>query len=571
MEERFGSGKPWHRFYPEEVSPDIEIPDETVPDLLRQAAAKYPEHIALTFFGKKLTYRKLLADANRMAAALQGLGIQEGERVAIMLPNCPQMVITYFGALMAGAIVVMTNPLYVERELEHQLKDSGAAAIITLDALYPRLAKVRGNEPQQGPIPALRHILITSIQDALPFPKNILYPLKQRRQTKTRPAPIPYRTGGVVSYKRLLAKAPAAPNRISLDPAAAIALLQYTGGTTGLAKGVMLTHRNLAANARQTASWCYRLRDGQELFLAALPIFHVFGLTVLMNLSVLRAGTLILLPKFEIEKVMETIDRLHPTVFPGAPTMYVAVNNYKELHRYNLTSIEACVSGAAPLPLEVQEQFEALTGGKLIEGYGLTESSPVTHANPLWGKRKIGTIGLPLPGTDAKIVDEATGEELPPGEVGELIIRGPQVMAGYWNRPEETAAALQNGWLYTGDLGKMDEDGYFSIVDRKKDVIIAGGFNIYPREVEEVLYEHPAVKTAAVVGVKDQYRGETVKAYIVLKDGVTVSAAQLDLWCRERLAAYKVPHQYAFRDQLPMSLIGKVLRRKLLEEDEAGN
>ncbi|MCQ6562502.1 long-chain-fatty-acid--CoA ligase [Paenibacillus mendelii] len=559
--------KPWLRHYPQEVAPDVDIPDYSVAELLRRTAEGYPEHTALYFHGKKMKYRELLAAANRLAAGLQALGVGKGERVAIMLPNCPQTVIAYFGTLMAGAIAVMTNPLYVERELEHQLRDSGASAIIVLDLLYPRLAKVRGEEPENGPLPALRHVIVTSIKDGLPFPKNQLYSLKQRRDGK-RPA-VPYGRHGVIAYTRLLRRASALPKETPIDSARDIALLQYTGGTTGLAKGVMLTHRNLIANAVQTAAWCYRMEDGRERFLAALPLFHVFGLTVVMNQAVLRAGMLILLPRFEIEPVLETIKNLKPTVFPGAPTMYVAIINYKNVNKYDLSSIEACVSGAAPLPLEVQERFEALTGGKLIEGYGLTESSPVTHANPLWGKRKIATIGLPIPGTDAVIVDEETGEPLPPGQIGELLVRGPQVMAGYWNRPEETAAALREGWLYTGDLAVMDGDGYFAIVDRKKDVIIAGGFNVYPREVEEVLYEHPAVKEAAVIGVKDAYRGETVKAFIILKEGRTVSRMQLDRWCRERLAAYKVPHQYAFREELPMSMIGKVLRRKLHEEEAA--
>ncbi|UVI33534.1 long-chain-fatty-acid--CoA ligase [Paenibacillus spongiae] len=559
--------KPWLRHYPQEVAPDIDIPDYSVADLLRRSAAEYPEHTALYFHGKKMNYRELLAAANKMAAGLQALGVGKGERVAIMLPNCPQTVIAYFGTLLAGAIAVMTNPLYVERELEHQLRDSGAVAIIVLDLLYPRLARVRGEAPEKGAVPELRHVIVTSMKDGLPFPKSQLYTLKQRREGN-RPA-VPYGRHGVLAYSRFLGRASAQPKETDTDPSRDIALLQYTGGTTGLAKGVMLTHRNLIANAVQTAAWCYRMGDGRERFLAALPLFHVFGLTVVMNQAVLRAGMLVLLPRFEIDTVLETIKRLKPTVFPGAPTMYVAIINFKNVNKYDLSSIEACVSGAAPLPLEVQERFEALTGGKLIEGYGLTEASPVTHANPLWGKRKIATIGLPLPGTDAVIVDEETGDPLPPGHIGELLVRGPQVMAGYWNRPEDTAAALREGWLYTGDLAVMDGDGFFAIVDRKKDVIIAGGFNVYPREVEEVLYEHPAVKEAAVIGIKDAYRGETVKAFVILREGRTVSSMQLDHWCRERLAAYKVPHQYAFRDELPMTMIGKVLRRKLHEEEIA--
>ncbi|QHW31575.1 long-chain fatty acid--CoA ligase [Paenibacillus rhizovicinus] len=562
---------PWLRNYPGEVAPEVEIPNLTLGDLLLQAAAKYPASEALHFFGKRTSYKELLAAAQRMAAGLQQAGIGKGDRVAIMLPNCPQTVISYFGVLLAGAVVVMTNPLYVERELEHQLKDSGAVAIVTLDLLYPRLARVRGDTPDEGPVPQLRKVIVTSIQDGLPFPKNMLYPIKQRRAGQS--PNVPYGKNGVTRYVSFLSKAAKLPAEVHADPAD-IALLQYTGGTTGIAKGVMLTHRNMLANAHQCAAWFYRVQEGKERFLAALPLFHVFGLTVIMNLSVLKAGSILLLPRFELEAVLKTIRDEKPSIFPGAPTMYVALLNHPDVKKYDLSSIKVCVSGSSPLPLEVQTQFEQMTGGRLIEGYGLTEASPVTHTNPLWTKRKIGTIGLPLPGTLAKVVHAETGEEQPPGEIGELLIKGPQVMLGYWNKPEATANALQDGWLRTGDLAQIDRDGFFTIVDRIKDIIIAGGFNIYPREVEEVLYEHPGVRDAAVIGVKDAYRGETVKAFIVLRKDVSVSSMQLDRWCRERLAVFKVPHQYEFRTELPMTMIGKVLRRKLQEEEElaaAGN
>ncbi|WP_219835241.1 long-chain fatty acid--CoA ligase [Paenibacillus sp. R14(2021)] len=557
---------PWLRSYPGEVAPSVDIPNMSISGLLLQAAASYPANEALHFFGKTYTYKGLLAAAQRMAAGLQANGIGSGDRVAIMLPNCPQAVIAYFGVLLAGAVVVMTNPLYVERELEHQLKDSGAAAIVTLDLLYPRLGRVRSDKPEEGPVPQLRKVIVTSIQDELPFPKNILFPIKQRR-TGHHPQ-IPYGKHGVTRMASFLAKAPKLPSEVKQDPEKDVALLQYTGGTTGLAKGVMLTHRNLIANAAQCAAWFYRVQEGKERFLAALPLFHVFGLTVIMNLSALKAGTIILLPRFELAAVLKAIRDEKPTIFPGAPTMYIALLGHPSAKKYDLSSINVCISGSAPLPLEVQTQFEAVTGGRLIEGYGLTEAAPVTHANPLWTKRKIGTIGLPLPGTLAKIVDMTTGEELPLGEVGELLIQGPQVMQGYWNKPEATAAALRDGWLHTGDLATVDSDGFFTIVDRIKDIIIAGGFNIYPREVEEVLYEHPGVREAAVIGVKDPYRGETVKAFIVLRQDVSVSSMQLDRWCRERLAVFKVPHMYEFRTELPMTMIGKVLRRKLQEEEE---
>ncbi|WP_229692101.1 long-chain-fatty-acid--CoA ligase [Paenibacillus radicis (ex Gao et al. 2016)] len=549
--------------YPEEIPASLDYPNHSIACLLTKAAENYSNNEAIYFMGKSISYRSLLQDANRLANGLISLGISQGDRVAIMLPNCPQAVTAYFGVLLLGAVVVQTNPLYVERELQHQLSDSGASAIITADLFYARLARVRGEHPETGPLPKLRHVIVTSIKDGLPFPKNLLYPLKQRKEGFR--ADIPYGSLGIVAYKRLLGASSALPV-VTDTTGDDLALLQYTGGTTGTPKGVMLTHRNLVANTVQTAAWCYKAKDGEEKFLAALPLFHVFGLTVLMNMSVMKAGSLLLLPRFEVPAVLQAIDRLKPTIFPGAPTMYVALINHKVAVHSDLSSIEVCISGSAALPLEVQDRFEEMTGGRLIEGYGLTESSPVTHANPIWGKRKIGTIGLPFPDTEAAIVN-AEGDFLPVGAIGELVIRGPQVMKGYWNHPEETAYALRGGWLHTGDLGAMDEEGFFTIVDRMKDVIIAGGFNIYPRDVEEVLFEHPAVMEAAAVGVKDAYRGETVKAFIVCKEGAEVSPEELDQWCRERLAAFKVPHVYEFRSSLPKTMIGKVLKRKLLEEE----
>ncbi len=559
--------RPWLRDYPEEVSPSQSYPDQSIVQFLINSVKNHPNHTAVHFMGKTVSYRVLYDDAVRLAFGLQSLGIAKGDRVAIMLPNCPQAIIAYYGVLLAGGVVVQTNPLYVERELEHQLADSGAVAIITVDLLYARLSRVRGKVPETGPLPKLRHAVITSMKDGLPFPKSLLYPLKQRKDGFR--DDIPYGSFGVVAYKKLLSARQVSADLPDPAKGAELAALQYTGGTTGTPKGVMLTHRNLVANTMQISAWCYKAEDGKERFLAALPLFHVFGLTVLMNMSVLRAGTLILLPRFDAEAVLQTIHQQKPTIFPGAPTMYVALLHHKEAAKTDLSSINVCISGSAALPLEVQEKFEALTGGRLIEGYGLSEASPVTHANPIWGKRKIGTIGIPLQDTDAIVINPETGERLAAGELGELIVRGPQVMQGYWNKPAETLQVLRDGWLYTGDLATMDEDGFFTIMDRIKDVIIAGGFNIYPREVEEVLFEHPAVREASVIGVKDEYRGETVKAFIVFKEGWQVSSSQLDRWCRERLAAYKVPHHYAFREALPKTMVGKVLRRKLQEEEAA--
>ncbi|WP_194842129.1 long-chain-fatty-acid--CoA ligase [Gracilibacillus salitolerans] len=552
------SEKVWLEYYPEEVAPSYEYPKQNLAQFMIDTAKKHPQHTALFFFGKKITYEQLLKETYRLANVLKGLGIKKGDRVAIMLPNCPQSVISYYGALMIGAIVVQTNPLYVERELEHQLNDSGASVLIALDHLFKRVKNVL-------PKIEVRHTIFTSMKDYLPFPKNILYPIKAKKDGLSMEVIYDQHTH---SFKKLLSIESAKPINVKMDAEEDLALLQYTGGTTGVSKGVMLTHYNLVANTLQTRAWVYRSEETKERYLATLPFFHVFGMTTLMNLSMQLGGTLLLLPKFDVDMTLKLIDKMKPTTFPGAPTMYMAIINHAKIKNYDLSSINICISGAAPLPGEVQETFEKITGGKLIEGYGLTEASPVTHANNIWEKRKLGSIGIPFPDTLAKVVDPDTGEELENGEVGELIIQGPQVMKGYWKRPEETSNALKDGWLYTGDMAKIDDDGFFYIIDRKKDLIIAGGFNIYPREIEEVLFEHPAIMDAAAVGVSDEYRGETVKAYIVLKEGASTDEKDLEEFCRERLAAYKIPRIYEFRESLPKSLIGKTLRRLLVEEEK---
>ncbi|MCM3271959.1 AMP-binding protein [Paenibacillus elgii] len=551
------SDKPWLRHYPVEVPSTCEYPKQNLAHFLVQTASDYPNHTALYFLGKKITYRQLLHSAYRFANALANLGVRRGDRVAVMLPNCPQAVIAYYGTLLMGGIVVMTNPMYMPRELEYQMKDSGAHVIVTLDLLYERVAKV-------VPLTGIKHVIVTSIKDYLPFPKNVLYPLKAKKDNLKRD--VVY-GNGVASFMELLEQATATPHEAKVEADRDLALLQYTGGTTGIPKGVMLTHTNLIANTMQSRLWSYRSQIAKETYLAVLPFFHVFGMTVLLNQAVYTAGTLILIPRYEVNQVLQTIDKLKPTVFPGAPTMYISLIHHQNIKRFDLSSIRFCISGSASLPLEVQESFESITGGKLIEGYGLTEASPVTHANNIWEKRKLGSIGIPFPDTDARIVNPETGEEMRLGEIGELTVRGPQVMKGYWNKPEETAKILKDGWLYTGDLARMDEEGYFYILDRRKDMIIASGYNIYPREVEEVLYEHPDVEEAVVAGIIDTYRGETVKAYIVLKPGAKGDADAFKAWCKERLAAYKVPKQYEFRDSLPKTMVGKVLRHKLAEEE----
>lgn len=552
--------KPWLKHYPPQIPHTLTYEETSLQQLLKNTAEKYPNKIAIHFNGKELSYQELYDSALKFAGYLQKIGIQKGDRVAIMLPNTPQSVISFYGVMMAGGIVVQTNPMYTERELAFQMKDSGAKAIVALDILFPRIKKIQGETE-------LEHIIITAIKDYLPFPKNLVYPFIQKKQ---------YGFSVKVEHKgndhlfTEIMKHPALQEPImNINFEEDLAILQYTGGTTGFPKGVMLTHKNLIANTKMCQAWLYKCREGEEIVLGALPFFHVYGMTTVMILSILQASKMVLIPKPDPEVFLKTIQSQRPTMFPGAPTMYIGMLNHPELSKYDLSSIDSCISGSAPLPVEVQEQFERLTGGKLVEGYGLTESSPVTHANLLWdGERVKGSIGLPWPDTLAEIRSVETGEPLPVGEIGELVVKGPQVMKGYWNRPEETQEVLKDGWLHTGDMGYMDEEGYFYIVDRKKDMIIASGYNIYPREIEEVLYEHPAVKEVVVAGVPDPYRGETVKAYIVLKEGTTVTEDELNKFARKNLAAYKVPRKYEFRDELPKTTVGKILRRQLVEKEK---
>lgn len=552
--------KPWLALYPQQVPHSIDYPRKPLQQFLREAAEQFPQKTAIHFLGKELTYKEIYEQAIKLASYLQQLGLQKGDRVSIMLPNCPQAVISYYAVLFAGGIVVQTNPLYTERELEYQLNDSGAKVIISLDLLYPRITKVKAHTK-------IEHVIITSIKDYLPFPKNVLYPFVQKKQT-----------GMIVRVKhegdchlftKALSLASGKVKETDVDPIEDIALLQYTGGTTGFPKAAMLTHYNLTANTFMCAKWMYKCERGNESILGVLPFFHVYGMTAVMNLSIMEGYKMILLPKFDVETTLKTIEKQRPTLFPGAPTIYIALLNHPNLKKYDLSSIKICISGSAPLPVEVQEQFEAVTGGKIIEGYGLTEASPVTHSNFIWdGKRIKGSVGVPWPDTEAMIVSLETGERVNVNEIGEIVVRGPQVMKGYWNRPEETAATLRDGWLYTGDLGYMNEEGYFFVVDRKKDMIIASGYNVYPREVEEVLYEHPKVQEAVVIGVPDAYRGETVKAFVVIKEGETCTEEELDQFMRSKLAAYKVPRIYEFRKELPKTAVGKILRRALVEEEK---
>ena len=550
-------------YVPGQIS-SMTYPKITLPELLEQTAAKSPGNPALLYFGARISYAELQAHVSRAAAGLQALGVKTGDRVALFMPPCPQFVVSYFGALRAGAIVTATSSIYTPREITHQWNDAGATIVIADRRLFPAIKTAL---PQ---LTTVRHIVLTGMRQY--YPRHF----KQLCENLSSPPPARPAVGSKLSangsppspkpalhdWEELLSVSSApGPSGLRFSD---IACLQYTGGTTGTSKGAMLTHANLVTNAYQASRWLAIHEDSPEVLVAALPLFHIFAMTCVMIAAVECGGSVVILPRFELRAALNVIRKYHPTMFHGVPTMYVAFNGVPGVERYGFHSLRMCMSGGAALPVEVRQKFESLTGGRLVEGYGLTETSPVTHVNPPGGSPKVASIGLPIPETEARIMDLETGtREMPLGETGEIAIRGPQVMKGYWNKPEETALVLRDGWLYTGDIAKKDEDGYFYIVDRKKDLIIAGGFNIYPREVEEVLFECPKVQEAAVIGVPDPYRGESVKAFVVLKPGVTATAAEIIAFCRERLAAYKAPREVVFRDSLPKSGVGKYLRREL--------
>ncbi|MFY9257530.1 MAG: long-chain fatty acid--CoA ligase [Dethiobacteria bacterium] len=529
----------WLKSYEPGVPHSIEYPEISLYEMFQETVKQYSDLPALSFMGHEITYAGLQSQVEKLAAALEGLGVKKGDRVAIHLPNCPQFPIAFYAALSLGAIAVPCNPMYVARELTHQLNDSETETIITLTSFYKMIKELQ-------PKTTLKNIIAVNLEEDSVKIETDDY--------------------SFASLMKEYGGKQAQPVEVLPEDRAAF---MYTGGATGVSKGAILQHRHLLANALQLKAWAPDLKNGEEIFLSVLPLYHSYGLTLALNLPVLTGNKMVLLPRFELRSVLQTIDREKPTRFPGVPTMYVAINNAPDLHEYDLSSIKVCNSGAAPLPVKVQEVFEKITGGKLTEGYGLSEASPVTHSNPIYGKNVPGSIGLPIPDTEMKIVDIETGDtELPIGESGELCVRGPQVMEGYLNMPEETAQSLRDGWLYTGDIAKVDEEGYTYIVDRKKDMVIAGGYNIFPRDIEEVLYTHPKIKEAAVAGISDPYRGETLKAYVVLKEGETLTEEEVIEFCKENLAAYKVPKLVEFRTELPKTMVGKILRRALREEEE---
>lgn len=552
----------WHSSYDDDVPVDLAFQRTTLPDLLNEAAACHPDAAAIHFLNRTMTYRELRDHVDRFATALTDLGVGPGSKVAIHLPNLPQTVIAASAVLRLGALTVMTNPLYAGREIEHQWNDAGCEIAVTADYLYARLLQKRRDR-----LPVKTYI-IASIPEYMRFPLKQLAPLKLKKADPplyARVAP----AAGLHVFGDLIRRA--VPRPVTADVQFDdVAMLQYTGGTTGVAKGAMLTHANISCNVQQIVAWFPNTVPGKEVLLAALPFFHIFGFTTCMMWAHKIAAALVLAPNpRDIGALVRSIAKHKVTLFPAVPAMFNAINQYPGIERVDMSSIKSCFSGSAPLPVTVLQRFEELTRCRIVEGFGLTESSPVTHGNPIRGVRKIGSIGVPFPGTDVKIVDAESGRtEMAPGEEGELLIKGPQVMQGYWNRPDETAQVLRDGWLHTGDLAAQDEDGYCVIVGRKKDMIIASGYNIYPREIDEVLYRHPKVAEAVAIGVSDEYRGETIKVFVTLKPGQTATEEEIIEFCKDKLAPYKRPKLVEFRDEIPKSAVGKVLRKVLRAEEE---
>jgi long-chain acyl-CoA synthetase len=544
--------KPWLASYETGVPENVQYETICLPDCLRRSAKAFPDKMALIFQGYRMTYAALDEMVDRFSNCLNDFGVKQGDSVAILLPNVIPCVAAYYAIMRIGAIAVMNNPLYSDRELEHQFNDSGSKVLITLDLLGNRMIDLRSKT-------GIKQIVITSIGDYLPFPKNLLFPLVGKKKglaADVKSAEDVYR------WKALMTQYAPEPPQVTLN-FDDVAMYQYTGGTTGVSKGVMLTHANLSKQVQHVTAW-FPAFGSDEIMLGALPFFHVFGLSTAMNLAIYKGWGNILVPKPQPQQLLEAIGKFKPTFAPLVPTMYIGMLEHPEIGKTDLTSIKGCFSGSAPLPLEVINAFEKKTGAIIVEGFGMTESTPVTHINPFKGHRKVGSVGLPIPDTLARIVSLDDGvTDVPVGETGELLVKGPQVMKGYWKRPDATAETITDGWLHTGDIAKMDEDGYFYIVDRKKDMIISGGYNVYPRDIEEVYFEHPKVMEATAIGIPHPKRGEAVKVFIVLKEGQTATAEEMMKYCQDKLAKYKWPTEIEFRDELPKTNVGKVLKKDL--------
>jgi long-chain acyl-CoA synthetase len=550
--------KPWLKSYESGVPEHIDYEKATLSEFLARSAATFPERDALIFQGYRVSFRELKDMVDRFASCLADFGITRGDAVAILLPNVIPCVVAYFAILRLGAVAVLNNPLYSDVELERQFNDSGSRVLITLDHLAERMIALR-------PKTRIKEIIHTSIGDYLPLPKKLLFSMMAKR--KKRAASV-REAGDLYRWKDSISRYAPDPPKVTIgfDD---VAMYQYTGGTTGVSKGVMLTHANLSTQVQAMGAWFPRFGKGQEIILGALPFFHVFGLSTVMNLAVYLAWTDILIPRPRPKHLLEAIAKFRPTFAPLVPTMYIGMMNHPHITKTDMTSLKGCFSGSAPLPVEVIYDFEELTGSTIVEGFGMTETSPVTHINPFaGGARKVGSVGIPVSDTECRIVDMEEGKvDMPPGERGELIIRGPQVMKGYKDMPEETATTLREGWIYTGDIATMDEDGYFYIIDRMKDMIISGGYNVYPREIDQAFYENPKVQEACTIGIPDPVRGESVKTFLVLKEGEEASRKEMIAFCKDRIAQYKWPAEIEFREELPKTSAGKILRTELRNEE----
>ncbi|MFZ5922358.1 MAG: long-chain-fatty-acid--CoA ligase [Chloroflexota bacterium] len=560
------TSKPWLQRYDKGVPYTIDYPQKPLFHFLEQAAEKYPDRACTVFKGAVISFKEMNDQSDRLAAALADMGVKKGDRVGIFMPNTPQFVMAYFGILKAGGVVVATNPLYTPAEIEHQANDAGIEVMFVMTNFYKT---IRAAQPKTK----IKKLIVTNLKETLPPVLSLLFTLAKEKKGG-------FRIEGGLGENEFWMKDLLAKYRPSDRPKLEIshqdtALFQYSGGTTGVSKGAVASHYNVVADTLMIKSWMTNLNEGNEITLMAIPLFHVYGMVAGMTFSMASGASMVMIPNArDLKDVLENINKFRPTIFPGVPTLYNAINNHPDVKagKYNLSSVKACISGSAPLLRETKERFEALSGGKVFEGFGLSEAPTATHCNPLLGENRTGSIGLPLPDVDCKIISLDDGEtELPVGEIGELVINGPQVMRGYHNMPTETAntlRALSDGkvWLFTGDIAQMDEDGYFYIVDRKKELIKPGGFQVWPREVEEVIAAHPKVLECGVAGIPDPYRGETVKAWIVLKPGETVTEEELKAFCKEKLAAYKVPTHYEFRTELPKTTVGKILRRELVRQ-----
>jgi len=558
--------RPWLRNYDKGVPATIDYPKVPLHHFLEESARKYPEHACTIFKGAVITYREMDVITDKIAGGLAALGVKKGERVGIFMPNTPQFVMIYFGILKAGAVVVAVNPLYTPTEIEHQVNDAGIEVMFVMTNYYKTMKTAQPNT-------RLKTLVVTNLKEALPPLVRVLFTLAREKKGGFR-IEGGLRSGDVWLQELLAKTQPSERPKLEIGPDDT-ALFQYTGGTTGTSKGAVALHRNVVANTLQVKDWMSGLQEGDEIVLMAIPLFHVYGMVAGMLFAIAGAASMVMIPNpRDLKDVLENINKYHPSVFPGVPALYNGINNHPDVAagKYDLKSIKACLSGSAPLMRETKEKFEALTGGIVFEGYGLSEAPTATHCNPLLGKNKTGSIGMPFPDVECRIIDLDDGvTEVAIGDVGELVLRGPQVMKGYHNMPTETANALRKlgdggPWLFTGDIARMDEDGYFYIVDRKKELIKPGGYQVWPREVEEAIAANPKVFDVGVAGIPDPYRGETVKAWIVVKPGQTLSEDDVRAWCKERLAPFKIPTHIEFRGELPKTTVGKILRRELVRQ-----